>query len=256
MAVGKQIRELRIAKGWTQAELAERCGLSERTIQRLEKDGSSPSLFTLKKVQEVLGEDFSSKLTESQSNIFQHFKRKFMNLITTHFPALILGSVALVLSLWGWSSLSPQDSLLEDVPVSIATVNCGTASECDIQVTLKSDTGEILWQKIFGGSSYDKAVAVLPVSDGGFLVLGSTSSFGQGNYDILLIKVDENGEFLWQKTYGEFFNDYAKDIVPLESGEGVKISGTQQTCTTPNVSDNCQTKDWEFSLSWSGKELV
>lgn len=114
---------------------------------------------------------------------------------------------------------------------------------------------KILWQKTFGGSSYDKAASVLATADQGILILGSTSSFGQGNYDILLIKVDENGEFLWQKTFGGFFNEYAKNISYQESDGRYKIEGSLQTCTTSNVSENCELTEWSFLIDPNGKEV-
>ena len=46
--------------------------------------------------------------------------------------------------------------------------------------------------------------------------MGSTSSFGKGNYDVLVAKVSSVGEILWQKTYGEFLNDYGLRIAEVE----------------------------------------
>ncbi len=49
-----RVRELRLARGWSQAELAERSGLSIRTIQRIET-GASPGLESLRNLAAVLG---------------------------------------------------------------------------------------------------------------------------------------------------------------------------------------------------------
>ena len=85
--------------------------------------------------------------------------------------------------------------------------------------------------------------------------MGSTSSFGNGNYDILLIRTDEMGEVIWQKTYGGFFNEYGESISLDEDKSLFRISGVQQVCATPNVSQDCLLKDWSFLIDLEGQEL-
>jgi hypothetical protein len=59
---------------------------------------------------------------------------------------------------------------------------------------VKTDAnGNIQWAKTYGGTSYDYAYSVQQTSDGGYIVAGTTWSFGAGNYDIFLIKTDANG---------------------------------------------------------------
>jgi len=61
MRLGTQIKETRIKEGLTQAELAKRSGLTERTIQRIEKHDTEPSQHSLKKISEILNENFNEK---------------------------------------------------------------------------------------------------------------------------------------------------------------------------------------------------
>ncbi|MEM9052962.1 MAG: helix-turn-helix domain-containing protein, partial [Bacteroidota bacterium] len=61
MRLGARIRESRMKKGLTQAELAEQSGLTERTIQRIENHDTEPSNHSLKKLGEVLNENFNEK---------------------------------------------------------------------------------------------------------------------------------------------------------------------------------------------------
>ena len=120
----------------------------------------------------------------------------------------------------------------------------------DIQLTVLTNEGVIQLQKTYGGTSYDKASAVLPISDGGYFLLGSTSSFGAGNYDMLLIRTDEKGAVIWQKTYGGFFNEYGEKM-NLKDGL-LSIEGLQQKCTTANVSNDCYMEKWTLVVDGNG----
>ena len=58
------------------------------------------------------------------------------------------------------------------------------------------------WAKTYGGSSYDSAESIQQTSDGGYIVAGKTGSFGAGNYDMWVLKLNADGSVAWQKTYG------------------------------------------------------
>ena len=60
MEIGDKIRRLRIKRGLTQSELADRCELSKGFISLLERDLTSPSLDTLADILESLGSDLPS----------------------------------------------------------------------------------------------------------------------------------------------------------------------------------------------------
>ncbi len=54
MNLGEQIKDRRIQRGLTQAELSEKCGLTLRTVQRIENNKVKPSIYSLKLISEVL----------------------------------------------------------------------------------------------------------------------------------------------------------------------------------------------------------
>jgi hypothetical protein len=64
----------------------------------------------------------------------------------------------------------------------------------------------------YGGLSYDQGRSVVQTSDGGFMLAGSTGSFGLGNSDIYVIKVDSFGSYLWSRSYGGPQTDVGMDI--------------------------------------------
>jgi len=64
-------------------------------------------------------------------------------------------------------------------------------------------TGPVLeWSKTFGGEAADGARSVQQTADGGYVIGGSTRSFGSGLSDVYLIQTDAGGNKLWEQNYG------------------------------------------------------
>lgn len=80
-------------------------------------------------------------------------------------------------------------------------ISCDTAQENNQQDSTSS-APEIVWTKTFGGVADEQAVSVQQTNDSGFIILGSTRSFGHGQSDAWLIKIDTNGNATWRKTFG------------------------------------------------------
>ena len=62
--------------------------------------------------------------------------------------------------------------------------------------------GNEIWDRTFAGPLDDEADLALPTSDGGYIVVGATSSYGAGGYDAWLIKTDGEGNRVWDRTFG------------------------------------------------------
>ncbi len=104
---------------------------------------------------------------------------------------------------------------------TINTNPSGTPTFAARVLKLKGD-GTFDWQKTYGGSGNDKAYAVVPTSDGGYVVAGQTGSFGA--LDAWVLKLDGSGNVVWQKTYGGSGNDQANAVVPASDG-GYVVAG-------------------------------
>ena len=260
MTLAEQVKIARKNLNWTQSDLAMRCGVTLRTIQRIEKGEVVPSAYTLGKLVDLLAlEQEEVALNRQESAPTTPKKSKFITLVYRFFSKKIhtkllfmFAAITLISLATFWlatpNSIKAREGVTEKV--TLQTINCDTETSCDIQLTVLTKEGAIQLQKTYGGTSYDKASAVLPTSDGGYFLLGSTSSFGAGNYDILLIRTDEKGEVVWQKTYGGFFNEYGEKI-SLSDGK-LTIEGLQQKCTTANVSNDCYLEKWKFSVDANG----
>lgn len=88
----------------------------------------------------------------------------------------------------------------------------------------ESSKGEVEWEKTFGGNSDDIGYSVQQTADGGFIIVGSTKSFGAGHNDIYFIKTSASGDAMWTKMYGDIDNDYGYSVDQTSDG-GYIISG-------------------------------
>jgi hypothetical protein len=95
--------------------------------------------------------------------------------------------------------------------------------------------GNEIWSKMYGGSDYDVGHSVQQTSDGGFIIGGETRSFGSGYFDFYLIKTDEFGNELWNKTYGGC--QYDQGWIVQQTSEGGYIFGGH-TCSYGEGSDD------------------
>ncbi len=78
---------------------------------------------------------------------------------------------------------------------------------------LKTDSmGIMQWQKTFGGINIDQAYSIQETKDTGFVIAGFTNSFGQGGYDLYVIRTNRYGDTIWTKTYGGSNWDFAYSI--------------------------------------------
>jgi hypothetical protein len=102
------------------------------------------------------------------------------------------------------------------------------ASNFDAWILKVNSSGEVIWQKILGGGGFEEIKAITSTSDGGYIAVGSTKSFGAGDYDLWILKLNSSGNLVWQKTYGgpnaDFANQY--DSVTPTSDGGFVIAAT------------------------------
>jgi len=95
----------------------------------------------------------------------------------------------------------------------------------DILVFKLATDGTPVWVRTFGGGADDYAFSVTQAHDGGYVVAGYTYSFGSGNADACVMKLDENGGVLWARTFGGGADDYAFSVTQAHDG-GYLVAGT------------------------------
>lgn len=94
----------------------------------------------------------------------------------------------------------------------------------DIRIIKLNQEGDKIWEKIYGGDKDDEACSILPAMDNEYLLAGNTFSKGEGSSDIWILKLDAQGEIIWENTYGEKYYEKMYSIEMTER-EGYIISG-------------------------------
>ena len=84
--------------------------------------------------------------------------------------------------------------------------------DTDIWLIKIDSTGNLVWDKPFGGDEQDVAKYAQQTGDGGYIVVGDTKSYGEGDSDIWMIKTDSSGNIKWDKTYGGLGTDGGRSV--------------------------------------------
>ncbi|WP_326983924.1 T9SS type A sorting domain-containing protein [Chryseobacterium sp. MYb264] len=132
------------------------------------------------------------------------------------------------------------------------------SSGYDIRLMKLSPQGEKKWEKFFSGNGHDYVASTIATREGGFLISGTTySSIGldkkedsKGGSDIILLKINEFGDELWQKTIGSASDEEARAVIQT-TDLGFMVAGNVQ-----NSEKGYGSKDvLIIKLDKNGKEL-
>ncbi|UCA59353.1 T9SS type A sorting domain-containing protein [Chryseobacterium rhizoplanae] len=128
----------------------------------------------------------------------------------------------------------------------------------DFHLVKLNQQGEEVWEKYFSGNNHDYLSSTVSTQEGGFLISGTSYSGkgldkkeeSKGGSDIWLIRINEFGDELWQKTLGTSSNEEARAVIQ-STDLGFFIAGNVQ-----NSSSGYGSKDvWIVRLDKDGKEL-
>ena len=147
----------------------------------------------------------------------------------------------------------------------------GINGQSDIY-TIKTDSNGIeLWSHHLGGIDQDYSRSIQQTTDGGYIICGETSSYGNGDVDVYLIKTDDFGVEQWSQTFGGTDYDYGCSVQQTTDGGYIITGGTRSfgnwgniyviktdgngnvtsTFNTPNLSSN---RKIEKSVDILGRE--
>ena len=91
----------------------------------------------------------------------------------------------------------------------------------DLHIAKVSLDGKLIWEKRIGGERDEFAGGIAGTDDGGALVVGSSESYGDGDKNIYIAKLDKNGKLLSAHTVGGVKDDVATSLTRTRDGKFV-----------------------------------
>jgi hypothetical protein len=104
----------------------------------------------------------------------------------------------------------------------------------DVYLVKTDPSGVGLWDRVYGGEQDDAGADILQTFDGGYIVAGYTSSFGEGLEDLWLLKTDSLGDTTWTQTYGTIFGDGGSAVVQT-ADSGFVVTGANGSGATSSL---------------------
>jgi len=95
----------------------------------------------------------------------------------------------------------------------------------DVYVVKLDAKGNLQWTKTIGGENEDLGHSLIQTADGGYAIAGSTTSFGAGEDDVYVVKLDANGNLQWTKTIGGPDSEAGTSLIQTSDG-GYAIAGS------------------------------
>lgn len=149
-------------------------------------------------------------------------------LLTSHFLLLTSLSAQTFQRTYGTSGSQTgtciQNTLDGNYIIS-AIANDMTGSN-DFMLFKITTSGSLLWAKMYGGTLGESPYYVSSCTDGGYILCGSTNSFGAGGNDVYLVRTDSDGNLMWSKTVGGSASDIGWFVVQMSDGGFITCGGT------------------------------
>ena len=163
---------------------------------------------------------------------------------------------------------------------NVTGTNHGASGQDDYWILKLNASGDLQWNKIYGGQYSDIPYDVLQTSDGGYIICGSSSSSANGDVtgtnhgaggDIWLLKLNASGNKQWDKLYGGSNNEESPKMRPTSDG-GYIIAASSSSSASGDVSqanhgssltwdtwilklDASANKQWDKLYGGSGSEV-
>lgn len=131
----------------------------------------------------------------------------------------------------------------------------------DYWIVKLSSSGQIIWQKTYGGTNQDSATSIQQTLDGGYIVAGNTySNDGEvsgnhGDLDVWIVKLDAVGTIVWQKALGGTGTDFADSIQQRLDGSYIIAGYTYSNngdVSGNHTTDNSLSDCWVVKLNALG----
>jgi hypothetical protein len=145
--------------------------------------------------------------------------------------------------------------------IMVGSTSSFGAGNSDIYLVKVDSNIKYEWSAAIGHEFTEFGHAVKQTADNGYIICGYTNSIGNGSYDAYLVRTDDKGKLLWEKTYGGFDWDFAYDI-EITSDGGFLIVGETHSLGNGNADAYLIKTDkdgnllWEKTMGGSGKDIA
>ena len=99
--------------------------------------------------------------------------------------------------------------------------------DSDMMLIRTDKNGNEIFRNYFGGILHDWGKDMIKADNGGLYLFGSTQSKGAGSFDMYLVKTDQNGNKMWERTYGESDFEYG-NALSMDPAGNIFLLGTRQ----------------------------
>ena len=135
-----------------------------------------------------------------------------------------------------------------------------TRGSYDFWVVKVSVTGELLWEHSYGGAGIEIAYDIARTKDQAYVVVGNTFSSdtdvseNHGESDVWMIKINDDGELLWEATFGGSEFDAAQGVSVGSDGAYI-ISGNSRSTDGDATGNNGENDLWLLKVNTEGDLL-
>lgn len=122
-------------------------------------------------------------------------------------------------------------------------------------VKIDLETGDTLWTRNFGGTLADQAYNIVSLNNGEYVIVGDSESsngdfnLNRGFTDACLLKIDNNGNLIWQKTYGGSFFDRCRGIAYRSEDNELVAVGSSSSSNYDLTTNNGGADYWIFKVN-------
>ena len=130
----------------------------------------------------------------------------------------------------------------------------------DVWVVKVDSAGGVTWQRTYKGAKAERCATIVTAAGGGYLLAGTTESFGAGGTDAWVLRLDESGGVVWQKTFGGAGGESVAAMTQTPDGSYIVVGDTDSFIpvhehpkwTLPNPASRIL---WAFKIDGRGEIL-